>query len=83
MDNPTRRTHIVRKAGILGVGLDSADGHTRITRGDNFTLIGGSEATHQVLQAKVARFNAELARLGKTIEDVTEAELNQIAQQLD
>ena len=83
MDTPTHKTQIRRRAGILGVGLDGNDGHTRITRGDNFTLLGGSEATHEVLQAKLARFNEELARLGKTIEDVTEEELDHIARQLD
>ena len=35
-----------RDAMMLGVGLDNRDGHKRVTRGDNFCLIGGSEETH-------------------------------------
>jgi hypothetical protein len=83
MNTPTRKTQIVRKAGILGVGLDGDDGHTRITRGDNFLLLGGTQATHEILQAKMVQINQELERLGKTIEDVTEAELDHIAKQLE
>ncbi len=30
---------------LLGVGLDNRDGHQRITRGDNFCLVGGSEVS--------------------------------------
>ena len=30
---------------ILGVGLDNRDEHRRITRGDNFYLVGGSEVS--------------------------------------
>ena len=38
------------KAGFLGVGLDNEDGHTRLTRGDNFVLYGGSDETHGRMQ---------------------------------
>jgi len=30
-------------AGLLGVGLDNADGHKRITTGERFAIVGGSE----------------------------------------
>ena len=83
MTEPTRIPHVVRKAGILGVGLDCSDGHTRITRGDKFLLMGGSEETHQILQAKVAQFNLSVQRSGKTIEEMTEAEIDAIARELD
>ena len=28
---------------MLGLGLDNQDGHKRVTKGDNFYLVGGSE----------------------------------------
>ena len=31
-----------KKAWLLGLGLDGKDGHTRITTGENFKLVGGS-----------------------------------------
>lgn len=30
---------------LLGLGLDGKDGHRRITKGDNFCLVGGSEVS--------------------------------------
>ena len=33
-----------KKALLLGLGFDNKDGHTRVTLGENFRLIGGSGA---------------------------------------
>jgi hypothetical protein len=82
MHIPTATPQLVCKAGLLGVGLDGADGHSRITRGDDFVLVGGSEDTHKELQETVARFQQELDRRGKTLLDLTDAELAEIAEQL-
>jgi hypothetical protein len=83
MDRTIRSKRPVRKAGILGIGLDGADGHTYITRGDDFLLMGGSESTHESLRSAVAKFNQELALRGKTLLDLTEAELDEIAASLE
>lgn len=83
MDRTNGTTHLVRKAGILGIGLDDGDGHTFITRGDDFLLMGGSEETHKDLQTAVNKFNQALALRGKTLLDLTEAELNEIAASLE
>ena len=82
MKGPTHRPQVVRRVGILGIGLDSTDGHTRISRGDDFTLFGGSEDTHKIMQLQVARFNEEVERLGKSLEDLTESEIDQILEVL-
>ena len=47
MSRLTGKPFLPRKTGILAIGLDCDDGHTRITWGDNFALFGGSEATHE------------------------------------
>ena len=83
MDRLTGTPNIVRKAGNLRIGLDDGNGHTYITRGDDFLLLGGSEATHKIMQAKVNQFEQALASRGKTLLDLTEAELSEIAAQLD
>ncbi len=83
MDRPTGTPQLVRKAGILGIGLDDGDGHTHITRGDDLLLLGGSEDTHQLMRTKVDQFNQQLAIRGKTLYDLTERELAEIAAQLD
>jgi len=58
------------KASIVGVGLDNKDGHIRITQGPNFQLIGGSEETHEVMQETAVKFNEELSKRGKQLDDI-------------
>ncbi len=66
------------KAMMLGVGLDS-DGHKRITTGENFALVGGSEETHDVMVEKTIKINEKLSAKGKRLEDVSKDEFNDIA----
>ena len=66
------------KAVLLGVGLDS-DGHKRVTTGPNFALIGGSEQTHEVMTEKAIKINEKLAKKGKTLEEVSREEMDDIA----
>ncbi len=68
-----------KKAWLLGLGLDSKDGHTRITTGDNFRLVGGSEETHGVMQEKAVKMNEQLKRRGKTLDTVGRDEFHEIA----
>jgi len=70
-----------RKAFLLGLGLDS-DGHKRITRGDNFTLVGGTLETHEVMTEKAIKINEKLKARGKQLEDVGRAEFDEIAQEV-
>jgi hypothetical protein len=55
--------------GFLGVGLDNQDGHQRLTRTDNFLLVGGSNATHERMQDTAIRFGEALKRRGKTLRE--------------
>jgi len=55
---------------LLGVGLDNQDGHVRITKGEDFHLVGGSERTHHRMQDKMLELTEELARRGKKIRDI-------------
>ncbi len=64
-----------KKATLLGVGLDATDGHTRLTRGKNFVLYGGSEETHAVMQETAVKLNEQLDRRGKRLEDVSPRDL--------
>lgn len=67
-----------RQAAILGLGLDNEDGHTRLTRGRNFVLYGGSEETHANMQETAIKVNEQLDRRGKRLEDVSPLELHDI-----
>jgi len=67
-------------AALLGVAFDHADGHTRLTRGDNFLLLGGSHKTHAVMQETALKINEHLDRCGKRLEDASAEELRDICQ---
>lgn len=67
-----------RKAALLGLGFDAQDGHTRITKGDNFLLYGGSKETHAQMQETALKINEHLDRRGQRLEDVSLRELRGI-----
>jgi len=71
-----------RSAALLGVGFDAQDGQTRITRGKNFFLVGGSEETHGLMQETAIKINEHLDREGKRLEDVSIRELREICAEI-
>ncbi len=74
-----KRAKPTRKAALLGLAFDAEDGHTRITKGDNFVLCGGSEDTHAVMQETAVKINEQLDQRGKRLADVSFRELRGIA----
>lgn len=62
------------KALLLGVALDNKDGHTRITKGNNFYLAGGSEETHDRMTETVIKVNEKLTTKGKELADLSKNE---------
>ncbi|MFT6618427.1 MAG: hypothetical protein ACJASX_001317 [Limisphaerales bacterium] len=66
---------------MLGVGLDD-DGHKRVTKGDNFALVGGSQDTHEEMTEKVLKINEKLRNRGKQLETVSSKEFDDIAQEV-
>jgi hypothetical protein len=71
----------VKKALLLGLGLDG-DGHTRITTGKNFALLGGSRDTHEFMVEKAIKFNEVLGKRSKTLEEVSGQEFREIAHEI-
>jgi hypothetical protein len=70
--------------GFLGVGLDNRDGHQRLTRTENFLLVGGSADTHERMQDTAIRFGEALQKRGKTLPEATPEEaLDLLRQALD
>jgi hypothetical protein len=60
---------------LLGLGLDGQDKHKRITRGEGFNLVGGSEDTHERMTETVIKTTEDLGRKGRTIADAHPEEL--------
>jgi hypothetical protein len=65
-------------AGLVGIGLDNQDGHKRITQGEQFVLVGGSEETHGRMTETAVKTFEELKRRDKRLENVDRRELAEI-----
>ncbi len=73
-----RKKRLPKIGGILGVGLDSDDGHKRITTGEKFLLVGGSQDTHERMTETMLKTFEELKRRDKHLENVDPTELGEI-----
>ncbi len=57
------------RVGLLGVGLDNKDDHKRITKGEEFLLVGGSQETHERMQDVAIHVTEALKTKGKRLQD--------------
>jgi len=64
---------------LLGMGFDCKDVHIRITKGENFRLYGGSQKTHEFMQEKAIKFNEQLDKRNKTIDEISREKFYEIA----
>ncbi len=65
------------KSHLLGLGLDG-DGEKRITRAENFSIVGGSEETHDFMTETAIKTFEDLKRKGKSLDDTSAQELSDI-----
>jgi hypothetical protein len=65
-------------AALLGMAFDADDGHKRITRGENFLLLGGSEDSHVLMRDTVMKVNQRLDAQRRQLADVSVDELRDI-----
>ncbi len=63
---------------LMGIGLDK-DGHARITKGEEYVLLGGSEDTHGKMQDGVERFRDTLKKMGTNLQRATSEEMQEAA----
>ncbi len=68
------------KAHLLGVGLDNEDGHTRLTRAEKFSIVGGSEETHDRMTETLVKTFEALKNKGKELEETDSTELVDLLQ---
>ena len=67
-------------AHLLGIGLDNEDGHKRLTRAEKFSVMGGSEETHDRMTETLIKTFEDLKTKGKELEDTQTSELAEIIQ---
>lgn len=69
-----------KRAHLLGLGLDNTDGHKRITKGEDFSIVGGSHETHERVTETFVKTFEEIDKRGKTIHEIEPKELGDIIQ---
>lgn len=72
-DRPTGKP-----AHLLGLGLDNRDGHKRVTRASQFSVVGGSAETHERMTETLIKTFEDIQRRGKTLEQTEVTELADI-----
>ena len=66
---------------LLGIGLDNQDGHKRLTKGDDFVMVGGSEETHERMTETAIKFHEKLAKRGKSLNELSPQEFRDLMQE--
>lgn len=67
-----------KDAALLGVGFDNQDEETRLTKGENYLLVGGSKQTHEIMQETAVRVNEQLEKKGKRLADLEPNEFRDV-----
>lgn len=66
-----------KKSHLLGLGLDG-DGQKRITSAEKFSIVGGTEETHEIMTETAMKTFEDLKRRGKELEEASPEELSDI-----
>ena len=67
-------------AHLFGLGLDCTDGHKRITQAEKFSILGGSENTHDKKTETLFKTFEDLSLKGKTLESASMEEITDLIQ---
>ena len=65
-------------AHLFGLGLDGTDGHQRITQADKFSIMGGSENTHDKMTETLCKTFEDLKIRGKSLEEASMDEISEL-----
>jgi hypothetical protein len=81
--SPAKRRRRKRSTTLLCLGLDGKDGHTRITHGEAFLLVGGSEATHEEMQDFTIRLTKALEDRGTRLSEASARQIRDAVRKID
>jgi len=77
-----RKTGQSQIVGLLGVGFDHEDGHTRITQAENYQVIMGSGESHQALRELCSTIDQRIKESGRELSDYTPEEFMKVMQEI-
>jgi hypothetical protein len=67
---------------LLGVGFDAQDGHVRITQGDQYDVIMGSDESHEYLRKLIQKIESKIGESGLSLNDLTPEKLTELVESL-
>ena len=70
----------VQRAHLLGVGLDNDDGHKRITQAEEFSIVGGSQDTHERMTETVIKTFEDIKTKGISLSTIEPNHLSDLLQ---
>lgn len=82
MNRKENENYFKELAILLGIAFDNYDGHKRVTKGDDFLLLGGAKSTHDSMISKVMEFKELLKKYNKKLENLSREEFYRIAREL-
>lgn len=62
---------------LLGVGFDSDDGHVRITKGENYDVLMGSNESHEYIQQMIQKIEDALKEKNLSLDDLSPEEFSE------
>ena len=74
-----KRKKIIR---LLGVGFDAEDGHIRITEGDRFDVLMGSDESHEYIRKLIEDIETVLHERGLVLDDLTPQEFAELVESM-
>ena len=77
--NSEKQKKIIR---LLGVGFDAEDGHVRITKGENYDVLMGSNESHEYIQQFIQKIEDGLKSKGLNLDDLTPEEFTKFVASL-
>lgn len=78
MSSRTRKK-IVR---LLGVGFDAEDGHVRITTGEKYDVLMGSDESHAYMTQLISKIEAEISKRGLDLDGLSPEILGEIVREV-
>jgi hypothetical protein len=67
---------------LLGVGFDADDGHMRITTGDKFDVLMGSDESHEYITKLIRKIEDALDAQGLNLDELSPEEFSEIVKSL-
>jgi hypothetical protein len=67
---------------LLGVGFDADDGHVRITTGERYDVLMGSDESHEYMLQLISKIEEEISRRGLDLDGLSPETLGEIVRDL-